>query len=90
MARSSILAWRIPWTEEPGRLRYMELGRVGNDLETKNNKSNEAETNRKYYATQCTEKYSKKSLWLDRLEGICEANVTYSKTVSHQTIYYDE
>ena len=26
---SSILAWRIPWTEEPGRLPSMELQRVG-------------------------------------------------------------
>ena len=26
---SSILAWRIPWTEEPGRLRSMGLQRVG-------------------------------------------------------------
>ena len=25
---SSILAWRIPWTEEPGRLLSMELQRV--------------------------------------------------------------
>ena len=24
-AHSSILAWRIPWTEEPGRLQSMEL-----------------------------------------------------------------
>ena len=24
----SILAWRIPWTEEPGRLQSMELQRV--------------------------------------------------------------
>ena len=28
---SSILAWRIPWTEEPGRLQSMELQRVGRD-----------------------------------------------------------
>ena len=27
----SILAWRIPWTEEPGRLQYMGLQRVGQD-----------------------------------------------------------
>ena len=26
---SSILAWKIPWTEEPGRLQSMELQRVG-------------------------------------------------------------
>ena len=25
----SILAWRSPWTEEPGGLQYMELQRVG-------------------------------------------------------------
>ena len=25
---SSILAWRIPWTEEPGRLQSMQLQRV--------------------------------------------------------------
>jgi len=29
---SSILAWRIPWTEEPGRLHFMESQRVGHDL----------------------------------------------------------
>ena len=28
---SSILAWKIPWTEEPGRLQSMGLQRVGHD-----------------------------------------------------------
>ena len=28
---SSILAWRIPWTEEPGGLLSKELQRVGHD-----------------------------------------------------------
>ena len=28
---SSILAWRIPWTEEPARLRSIGLQRVGHD-----------------------------------------------------------
>ena len=27
----SILAWRIPWTEEPGRLKSIESPRVGHD-----------------------------------------------------------
>ena len=27
----SILAWRIPWTEEPGRLQSLESQRVGHD-----------------------------------------------------------
>ena len=30
-AQSSILAWKIPWTEEPGRLQSMGLQRVGHD-----------------------------------------------------------
>ena len=29
--RSSILAWRIPWTEEPGRLQSTGLQRVGHN-----------------------------------------------------------
>ena len=28
---SSILAWRIPWTEEPGGLPFMRSQRVGQD-----------------------------------------------------------
>ena len=33
---SSILAWRIPWTEEPGRLHIVHgITRVGHDLTTK-------------------------------------------------------
>ena len=31
---SSILAWRIPWTEKPGRLQSMELPRVRHDWTT--------------------------------------------------------
>ena len=31
---SSILAWEIPWTEEPDGLQFMELQRVGHDLVT--------------------------------------------------------
>ena len=31
---SSILAWKIPWAEEPGGLQSMGLQRVGHDLVT--------------------------------------------------------
>ena len=33
---SSILAWRIPWTEEPGRLQSTGLQRVGHTEATQN------------------------------------------------------
>ena len=33
-AHSSILAWEIPWTEEPGGLQSLGLQRVGHDSAT--------------------------------------------------------
>ena len=33
--QSSTLAWKIPWTEEPGRLQSMGSQRVGHNLATK-------------------------------------------------------
>ena len=33
--KSSILEWKIPWTEEPGRLQFLGSQRVGHDLATK-------------------------------------------------------
>ena len=36
---SSILAWEIPWIEEPGRLQYLGLQRVGYNLVTKQQRS---------------------------------------------------
>ena len=33
--QSSVLAWRIPWTEEPGGIQSMGSQRVGRDLVTK-------------------------------------------------------
>ena len=31
---SSTFAWKIPWTEQPGRLQSMELQRVRHDCKT--------------------------------------------------------
>ena len=38
---SSILAWRIPGTEEPGRPQYMGLQRVGHDWATEHTDTQE-------------------------------------------------
>ena len=32
---SSVLAWEIPWTEEPGGLQSMGSKKIGHDLVTK-------------------------------------------------------
>ena len=37
---SNVLAWEIPWTEEPGGLQSMGLQRVGEDLVTKQQQHN--------------------------------------------------
>ena len=41
---SSILAWRIPWTEEPGGLQSVESQRVGHDLVTNTHTCTHAHT----------------------------------------------
>ena len=38
----SILAWRIPWTEEPGGLQSMELQRVRHDWAAKQQQTTES------------------------------------------------
>ena len=38
---SSIVAWKIPWPEEPGGLQSMGLQRVGHDWGINNNKFKE-------------------------------------------------
>ena len=35
VTHSSILAWRIPWTEEPGRLQFIGLQESDTTLATK-------------------------------------------------------
>ena len=42
---SSTLAWKIPWTEEPGRLQSMESLRVGHDLATSLSRIREGDGN---------------------------------------------
>ena len=48
--QSSILAWRIPWTEEPGKLQSMGSQRVGHDWAT--NTHTETHTNKLHYINQ--------------------------------------
>ena len=46
-AHSNILAWRIPWTEEPGGLQSMESQRTGHDWGTKTHSIYAKSTKRK-------------------------------------------
>ena len=44
---SSILAWKIPWTEEPGGLQSMGSQRVKHNLETKHASTRELSTEKR-------------------------------------------
>ena len=56
---SSMLAWRIPWTEETGGLQFMGLQRVGHNRATNTHTHTVAvwslEDNMQIYGTECTE-----------------------------------
>ena len=45
---SSILAWRVPWTEEPGELQSMGSQKVGHNLATKQQQVVAAVTTQRY------------------------------------------
>ena len=46
---SNILAWRIPWTEEPGGLQFTGLQRVGLDSPTEQQHSFTCSTDREVW-----------------------------------------
>ena len=48
---SSILAWRIPWTEEPGELQFMGLQRVRHDRVT--NTFTDKPVNKRFWLIEC-------------------------------------
>ena len=50
---SSILAWEIPWTEEPGGLQSMGLQRVRHDLATKQQKTSYLSSSFHCHANNC-------------------------------------
>ena len=55
---SSVLAWRIPWTEEPGRLQSIGSQRVGNDwaIEHTHTKGALCQTHQKTLNSMCWRK----------------------------------
>ena len=74
---SSVLAWRIPWTEEPGRLQSMESQRVGHDRTTQQALSTHtcrerARNNQVKFAAYVFEFYKRVSNEIITLDSCCE------------------
>ena len=76
---SSILAWKIPWTEKPGRLQSMGLQRVRQDWETSLSLFTFMHWRRKWQATPVFlpgESQGQRSLVGCRLRGRTESDTT--------------
>ena len=63
---SSILSWKIPWTEEPGKLQSMGLKRVGHDWATSLSLSLSSMSSREMYTELWEPKEEKGQEWLSR------------------------
>ena len=72
---SSILAWRIPWTEKPGRLQSIGLQRVSYDWELKHRMST-CMQHRELYLTYCGDLNKKeirkgRDIWMRMVDPFC-------------------
>ena len=70
---SSTLAWKIPWTEEPGRLQPMGLLRVGHDWVTSLSLSCTGEGNGNPIQCSCLEKPRDGGAWWAAVYGVSQS-----------------
>ena len=68
---SSTLAWKIPWTEEPGRLHSMESLRVGHDCATSLSRIGEGNGNPLQYS--CLENPRDRGAWWAAVYGVSQS-----------------
>ena len=70
---SSTLAWKIPWTEEPGRLQSMESLKVGHDWETSLSLACIGEGNGSPLQCSCLENPSDGRAWWAAVYGVSQS-----------------
>ena len=80
---SSTLAWKIPWTEEPGRLRSMGSRRVGHDWAT----SLSLFTFMHWRQYSCLENPRDGGAWWADVSGVAQSQ-TQLKQLSSSSIIY--
>ena len=78
---SSTLAWKIPWTEEPGRLQSMGLLRVGHDWATSFSLSCTGEGNGNPLQCSCLENPRDSGVWWAAVYGVTQSR-TWLKWLS--------
>ena len=72
-SQSSTLAWKIPWTEEPGRLQSMGLLRVGHDWATSLSLSCTGEGNGNPLQCSCLENPRDGGAWWAAIYGVTQS-----------------
>jgi len=79
---SSTLAWKIPWTEEPGRLQSMGLRRVGHDWETSLSLSCNEEGNGNPLQCSCLENPRDGGPWWAAICGVAQSQTQLKRLSS--------
>ena len=78
----SILAWKIPWTEEPGRLQSMKLLRVGHDWVTSLSLSCIGEGNGNPLQCSCLENPRDGGAWWASIYGVAQSRTRLKRLSS--------
>ena len=68
---SSTLAWKIPWTEEPGRLQSTRSRRIGHDWTTSPSRTGEGTGNP--LQCSCLENPGERGAWWAAVYGVAES-----------------
>ena len=83
---SSTLAWKIPWTEEPGRLQSMELLRVGLDWVISLSLSCIGEGNGNLLQCSCLENPRDGGAWWAAVYGVAQSRTRLKRLSSSSSI----
>ena len=86
-SHSSTLAWKIPWTEEPGRLQSMGSRRVGHDWATSLSRIGEGNGNP--LQCSCLENPRDSGAWWAAIYGVAQSQ-TRLKRLSSSSKTYDQ
>ena len=84
---SSTLAWKTPWTEEPGRLQFMGLLRVGHDRATSFSLSCVGEKNVNPLQCSCLENPRDGGAWWAAVFRVAQSQ-TRLKRLSSSSLTY--
>ena len=82
---SGTLAWKIPWTEEPGRLQFMGSLRVGHDRAT--SLSCVGEGNGNPLQCSCLENPRDRGAWWAAVCGVTQSRTGLKRLSSSSSVY---